>query len=117
VHPQGIPHGPHPGTVEKSLGARETSELAVMCDTFRPMFPTKAAMAFDDLAYPKSWEGEHFPVSLEQHHADGAHRRNGKAGSNGKAHRNGKATKAKAPNGGKAKAAGRKAANIGSTWQ
>jgi hypothetical protein len=59
-----------------------------MCDTFRPMFPTKAAMTFDDLAYPQSWEGEHFPVSLEQHHADGAHRRNGKAHANG----NGKAS-------------------------
>jgi homogentisate 1,2-dioxygenase len=77
VHPQGIPHGPHPGTVEKSIGAKETSELAVMCDTFRPMFPTKAAMGLDDLAYPRSWEGEHFPVSLEQHHANGAHRRGG----------------------------------------
>jgi hypothetical protein len=48
-----------------------------MCDTFRPMFPTKAAMGLDDLAYPRSWEGEHFPVSLEQHHANGAHRRGG----------------------------------------
>jgi hypothetical protein len=48
-----------------------------MCDTFRPMFPTKAAMGLDDLAYPQSWEGEHFPVSLGQHHANGAHRTGG----------------------------------------
>lgn len=79
LHPQGIPHGPHPGTIERSLGAKFTSELAVMCDTFRPLFPTKAALAYDDLAYPASWEGEHFPVSLGQHHPDGSHRVNGKA--------------------------------------
>lgn len=57
LHPQGIPHGPHPGAVEKSLGATYTNELAVMCDTFRPMFPTKAALALDDEHYPKSWIG------------------------------------------------------------
>jgi homogentisate 1,2-dioxygenase len=63
LHPQGIPHGPHPGTVEKSIGATRTDELAVMCDTFRPMFPTRAALELDDLAYPRSWEEEHFPDS------------------------------------------------------
>jgi homogentisate 1,2-dioxygenase len=61
AHPQGIPHGPHPGTVEASLDAKFTSELAVMCDTFRPLFPTKAALEVDDPKYPASWEGEHFP--------------------------------------------------------
>lgn len=55
LHPQGIPHGPHPGTVEKSLGAKWTDELAVMCDTFKPMFPTKAALQIDDHDYPASW--------------------------------------------------------------
>jgi homogentisate 1,2-dioxygenase len=55
VHPQGIPHGPHPGAVTKSLGATFTNELAVMCDTFRPMFPTKAALDMDDPKYPESW--------------------------------------------------------------
>ncbi|MFG0331418.1 MAG: homogentisate 1,2-dioxygenase [Phycisphaerales bacterium] len=59
VHPQGIPHGPHPGTVEKSIGAEFTNELAVMCDTFRPLYPTKHALAMDDPAYPKSWEESH----------------------------------------------------------
>ncbi|MEM9661551.1 MAG: homogentisate 1,2-dioxygenase domain-containing protein [Planctomycetota bacterium] len=59
VHPQGIPHGPHPGTVEKSLGKTFTDELAVMCDTFRPMFPTKAALEMDDPNYPDSWRADH----------------------------------------------------------
>jgi homogentisate 1,2-dioxygenase len=61
AHPQGIPHGPHPGTIEASLAATHTAELAVMCDTFRPLFPTKAAIELDDANYPKSWQGEHFP--------------------------------------------------------
>lgn len=77
AHPQGIPHGPHPGTVEKSLGATWTSELAVMCDTFRPLFPTKASLALDDPHYPASWQGEHFPMSVGTHHEDGAHKSNG----------------------------------------
>jgi homogentisate 1,2-dioxygenase len=55
LHPQGIPHGPHPGTIEGSLGATWTDELAVMCDTFRPLHPTKAALGIDDDAYPASW--------------------------------------------------------------
>lgn len=59
VHPQGIPHGPHPGTVEASLGKTYTDELAVMCDTFRPMFPTKAAIEMDDPQYPESWRKDH----------------------------------------------------------
>jgi len=61
LHPQGIPHGPHPGTVEKSLGATYTDELAVMCDTFRPLFPTKEALELDDPAYPASWENAESP--------------------------------------------------------
>ncbi|MCW5764998.1 MAG: homogentisate 1,2-dioxygenase [Phycisphaeraceae bacterium] len=61
AHPQGIPHGPHPGTIEASLSATYTAELAVMCDTFRPLFPTRAAIDLDDPKYPASWQGEHFP--------------------------------------------------------
>jgi len=61
AHPQGIPHGPHPGTVEASLDAKYTGELAVMCDTFRPLFPTKAALQLDDPKYTDSWQGEHYP--------------------------------------------------------
>lgn len=55
LHPIGIPHGPHPGTVDKSLGAKETKELAVMVDTFRPLWLTKQAMELEDSDYHKSW--------------------------------------------------------------
>ncbi|MEZ6235063.1 MAG: homogentisate 1,2-dioxygenase domain-containing protein [Phycisphaerales bacterium] len=72
LHPQGIPHGPHPGTVEKSLGKTYTDELAVMCDTFRPLFPTKEAMALDDIAYPESWRADHH-APLEQRNGVNGH--------------------------------------------
>jgi homogentisate 1,2-dioxygenase len=55
LHPGGLPHGPHPGTVEKSIGAKETHELAVMIDTFRPLYPTTDALEFVDANYPMSW--------------------------------------------------------------
>lgn len=55
LHPKGIPHGPHPGTVEKSIGAKETRELAVMVDPFYPLKITEAAMAVEDPSYYKSW--------------------------------------------------------------
>jgi homogentisate 1,2-dioxygenase len=55
LHPRGIPHGPHPGTVEKSLGAERTEELAVMVDTFRPLKLGRAAEGMDDPKYPFSW--------------------------------------------------------------
>ncbi len=55
LHPGGIPHGPHPGTVEKSIGAKETKELAVMVDTFRPLQLTKAAVELEDEDYFRSW--------------------------------------------------------------
>lgn len=55
LHPGGLPHGPHPGTVEKSIGAKETHELAVMIDTFRPLYPTTDALEFVDPNYPMSW--------------------------------------------------------------
>ncbi len=55
LHPIGIPHGPHPGTVEKSLGQKETHELAVMVDTFRPLKITKQALGIEDREYYKSW--------------------------------------------------------------
>jgi homogentisate 1,2-dioxygenase len=51
VHPNGIPHGPHPGTYEGSIGKKETRELAVMVDTFRPLLLTEQALAFDDDSY------------------------------------------------------------------
>ncbi|MFO7613220.1 MAG: homogentisate 1,2-dioxygenase [Bacteroidales bacterium] len=55
LHPIGIPHGPHPGTVEKSLGQKETRELAVMVDTFRPLKITRTAIEIEDPDYFKSW--------------------------------------------------------------
>ncbi len=55
VHPAGIPHGPHPGTVEASIGKEATEELAVMVDTFHPLNITRQAAELDDGAYPYSW--------------------------------------------------------------
>ena len=55
LHPAGIPHGPHPGAMERSIGQKETQELAVMVDTFKPLQLTKAAMNLDDGKYYKSW--------------------------------------------------------------
>jgi homogentisate 1,2-dioxygenase len=55
VHPNGIPHGPHPGTYEGSIGKTRTEELAVMVDTFRPLRLTEAAVSFEDERYPYSW--------------------------------------------------------------
>lgn len=55
LHPGGIPHGPHPGTVEKSIGAKETRELAVMVDTFRPLKMTEHAVGIEDDEYYQSW--------------------------------------------------------------
>lgn len=55
LHPHGIPHGPHPGTIAASKDVKWTDELAVMVDTFRPLFLTKQAMELDDANYPLSW--------------------------------------------------------------
>ncbi|WP_426059439.1 homogentisate 1,2-dioxygenase [Hymenobacter sp. B1770] len=55
-HPSGIPHGPHPGTVEASIGKTETHELAVMVDTFRPLYMTDVALQYLDKRYPMSWQ-------------------------------------------------------------
>jgi homogentisate 1,2-dioxygenase len=55
LHPIGIPHGPHPGAVEKSIGQKDTKELAVMVDTFKPLKLTKDAMQIEDKDYYLSW--------------------------------------------------------------
>lgn len=55
LHPAGIPHGPHPGAVERSIGKKETAELAVMVDTFAPLQVTQAAIALKDDKYVTSW--------------------------------------------------------------
>jgi homogentisate 1,2-dioxygenase len=54
-HPDGIPHGPHPGRAEASIGAKRTDELAVMMDSFRPLRVAKQALAIEDPSYQKSW--------------------------------------------------------------
>jgi len=55
LHPSGIPHGPHPGAVEASLGKDRTEELAVMLDTFRPFRVSKQAADLEDPNYMYSW--------------------------------------------------------------
>lgn len=55
LHPAGIPHGPHPGAVEKSIGKKETQELAVMVDTFHPLKMTVDAQNIEDEGYIMSW--------------------------------------------------------------
>lgn len=54
-HPDGLPHGPHPGRAEASIGAKYTNELAVMMDSFRPLKVARQAMAIEDPAYHRSW--------------------------------------------------------------
>jgi homogentisate 1,2-dioxygenase len=55
LHPGGIPHGPHPGTYEGSIGKKETKELAVMIDPFKPLQLTEAALEIEDTEYYLSW--------------------------------------------------------------
>lgn len=55
LHPAGIPHGPHPGAVQRSIGAKETRELAVMVDTFHPLQLTQDALSIENEGYVMSW--------------------------------------------------------------
>ncbi len=55
LHPAGIPHGPHPGAYEASLGSKHTDELAVMLDTTLALQPTAAALGIEDPAYHESF--------------------------------------------------------------
>lgn len=55
LHPGGIPHGPHPGAYERSIGQTETKELAVMVDTFKPLKLTQTAIDMEDDSYATSW--------------------------------------------------------------
>jgi len=55
LHPGGIPHGPHPGAIEKSVGKKETGELAVMIDPFKPLMITEEALKLEVDDYYKSW--------------------------------------------------------------
>ena len=55
LHPSGIPHGPHPGAYERSIGKKSTEELAVMVDTFKPLKLTIQALDLEIKDYYKSW--------------------------------------------------------------
>ena len=55
LHPAGIPHGPHPGAYEASIGTRATDELAVMMDAFLPLRVTRQALALESASYHESW--------------------------------------------------------------
>ena len=55
LHPMGVPHGPHPGTYQKSVGVDRTNELAVMCDTFKPLRLTAVASSVEDEDYHYTW--------------------------------------------------------------
>ena len=55
LHPMGLPHGPQPGKYEESIGKKKTDELAVMIDTFKPLYLTKDAVLIEDTSYPMSW--------------------------------------------------------------
>ncbi|AFL80982.1 homogentisate 1,2-dioxygenase [Aequorivita sublithincola DSM 14238] len=55
LHPAGIPHGPHPGATERSIGKTKTDELAVMVDTFKPLQVTEDGMKLSDGTYYQSW--------------------------------------------------------------
>jgi homogentisate 1,2-dioxygenase len=56
-HPPGIPHGPHPGAYEASMGTQRTDELAVMLDCARPLHATRAAVGVEDPGYHDSFIG------------------------------------------------------------
>lgn len=58
LHPAGIPHGPHPGATERSIGKVKTDELAVMVDTFKPLKVTEEALKIADETYFQSWLDE-----------------------------------------------------------
>jgi homogentisate 1,2-dioxygenase len=58
LHPDGLPHGPQPGRTEASIGQKDTNELAVMLDTFRPLNVSKAALEVEDKEYYHSWLGD-----------------------------------------------------------
>lgn len=61
LHPQGVPHGPHPGTYERSIGTKHTGELAVMCDTYKPLRLTTVAAGVEDKDYHMSWVKKEAP--------------------------------------------------------
>ena len=57
LHVRGIIHGPQPGAIEAAIGAKSTDEVAVMIETYDPLFLTRTAMGIEDKTYMKSWIG------------------------------------------------------------
>jgi len=55
LHPGGLPHGPHPGKLEESIGMKRTDELAVMLDRFRPLQVGQGLGTIEDADYAQSW--------------------------------------------------------------
>jgi homogentisate 1,2-dioxygenase len=55
LHPDGLPHGPHPGKIEESIGKKQTNDLAVMVDTVEPLTVARPALPCDDSEYTRSW--------------------------------------------------------------
>lgn len=62
LHPLGVTHGPHPGMYERSIGAKRSEELAVMCDTHKPLRLTRLAHDLEDKDYHTSWVRKETPV-------------------------------------------------------
>lgn len=56
-HPYGLPHGPHPGSYEGSIGSARTDETAVMIDTFKPLIPTALALQIEHRDYHDTFRG------------------------------------------------------------
>lgn len=70
LHPAGMPHGPHPGTMEASIGKERTEELAVMVDTFRPLYTTQTALRYEDPRYTYSWTHNGDFAAWQAEHTD-----------------------------------------------
>ena len=62
LHPAGIPHGPHPGAIERSIGKKETNEMAVMIDPFNPVQITTEATKIELPEYYQSWMSKNHEV-------------------------------------------------------
>ena len=70
LHPAGMPHGPHPGTAEASIGKERTEELAVMVDTFRPLYTAQSALRYEDPRYTYSWTHNDDPAQWRAEQTD-----------------------------------------------
>ncbi|EQB72800.1 MAG: hypothetical protein AMDU4_FER2C00128G0012 [Ferroplasma sp. Type II] len=58
MHVHGMIHGPQPGVVEKSIGAKKTDEVAIMVESYKWLLPTEKAESIKDKNYQFSWKSE-----------------------------------------------------------